>query len=759
MAPLTNHSLLPAGVGLLAGIFALQLNSIGSDSQWWVLVPLFVIAIYGFRRAAVFRPFILGVIVGMGVFTLSAKSVIDGRLEPVYVGDSIMLDIEVIDFPTPRGRATSFVGRPIGDRRFPARLRLSWFEPPEILRLGQQWRLEVRLKRPRGHQNPDGFDLERWLFRERIGATGYVVASHRNRLLPDGELSRVSRTRLAVVARVFAQVEHPEAAAVLTAIVVGARHAISDAQWQRYNRTGTSHLVAISGLHIGLAAGSAWLLAMGVTGLLRSPGDHHTQAIVVATISAVGYAVLSGLAIPSQRASLMLVLASVALLVRRPANGFRILLLVAITTAVADPLGTMAPGFILSFSAVATLLWISRRWRRSTHRQSGVVLQSALLLGLLPFTALLFDRVSTVSLLINLFAIPLFSFIVVPSALLGGLLDGWAAPLGNVLLGLAALVIVGFDEGVRIAAAMSPATLALHADIPTWVLLLPAVWVWLPPGWPMRSIAWVGCAAIALWPATRPQPGCVDVTVLDVGQGLAALVQTAEYDLLYDTGIGFRNGGSSATATILPFLQARGIRELDTVVVSHGDNDHAGGLHDLLLAMPAGQLLTGEPVAGHVSESCFAGQTWTEDDVNFEILHPTPAFSGLGNDGSCVLRISTREQSLLMSGDIEIAAEHALVRDGVLAPADIVLVPHHGSKTSSSPPFVAAVQAKLAIVSAGFGNQWGFPKGEVVERWQRSGATVLNTAESGAIGVRWCDGDQAPEITETRHDNRRIWHE
>jgi len=281
----------------------------------------------------------------------------------------------------------------------------------------------------------------------------------------------------------------------------------------------------------------------------------------------------------------------------------------------------------------------------------------------------------------------------------------------------------------------------------------------LPRGWPGRKVAFLAVPALLLYTKPVPDDACVDVHVLDVGQGLATVVQTAESTLVFDTGASFRSGGSVAEQVIVPFLKSRRIKRIDWLVVSHADNDHSGGVLPLYDYAEVGALLVGEPLreTGLDTTPCRTGQHWQADGVGFRVLYPDSAASRQGNDASCVLLIEAGRHRLLLTGDIEARAERALVTSGALAAVDAVVVPHHGSLTSSSTPFVDAVSPLVAVVSAGYANRWGFPKEPVVARWNAIGAVVLETGTSGAINFRLCAANGLGVPRRDRHERRRFW--
>jgi len=744
-----------ACLGLLAGMYALQLSSFAVKSdylnavfvagslllllrQWW---PLFWFT------------------VGALLYGIAAQQLIASRIPADIAGDSIVARFEVLGFPSVNAETTSFLAHPLDDARLPAKIRLSWFDPMLAIGNGDIWQLEVRLRRPRGNRNPGGFDYESWLFREHIGAVGYVVNSSRSHLLTQGTTDLTQRIRVRFVSRVAELIDDPEQVSVLAAVVVGTRHLITAEQWQRYAATGSSHLMAISGLHIGLAAAGAYFVVLILSGISRGGGDarnHHQIAIVCSLLIAILYAQISGLAVPARRASIMLALAAISLLRMHRPDLLFIVSATCFAIAVTDPLATMAPGFMLSFAAVVALIWIARR------RRSGLpALQLNLLLGLMPFTAILFDRVSFAALPVNLIAVPLFSFVTVPLSLLGLLLDGPLRPVGDQAILLAGQSIALLEYVLRLVAASKWASFVVPAiaGVAWLYILLPATWVLLPSGWPGRHLAWLGVMSTLLYVPRPPAAGCAVVTFLDVGQGLAVAVRTHSHMLLYDSGPAYRSGGNAAETVLLPYLRSLGIGSIDRLIISHADLDHAGGAATIAAAMPVKQIMSGEPLPGMQSLPCRAGQNWSYDGIRFSVLHPAIGSDFEGNNRSCVVLVEAGENRVLLSGDIEKAAEHALVREHRLPSVYAVSVPHHGSRTSSTAPFVETLQPSIAVVSAAYGNRWGFPKEDVVERWKAVGTTVMNTATAGAIEMRVCAKTGLESITQYRVLNRRIWHE
>ena len=757
---------------MLAGGFAAQHSRVPLSSDLCKLILVASILMLAHRRARYPGCALLG----FALFLAAAQGIVDGRLDATFSGDSLLTRVRIVDFPKTTGHSVVMLVEPIDDARLPARSRVSWYEPAQEPTqeptIGDVWELELRLKRPRGASNPGVFDVEAWMFRNKIQATGYVVPGKRNRLLETGTESGVDGFRRQFVSRAAKAASSPEVSAVLAAVGVGARHQISREQWHRYAVSGTSHLMAISGLHIGLAATAAFLFARAVSVGFRPRGNSHLVAIAVGVLAATVYAFVSGFGVPAERASLMLVVAAATVVRRRKTDLLVIMAVAAIVVFILDPVATMAPGFKLSFSAVLLLLWLARfnvgtADARSFMARAGhllqqlVVMQVSLFFGLLPLTVLLFDRIAFLAIPVNLIAIPLFSLLTVPFTLAGLALGDNFGLVGHVALQIAAASIEGLEALIAVVVRLPFAdnTVATLHNCGLLVAILPVLFVVLPRGWPGRYVAVLAVGALLLHTPEPPDKGCVDLHVLDVGQGLATVLQTHGSTLVFDTGASYRGGASVAEQIVVPFLQSRGIKRIDWLVVSHADIDHSGGVRAIHDYADVRKLLVGEPLrdSRFTSSPCLAGQYWETDEVRFRVLHPNSDTPRGGNDSSCVVLIEVGRHGLLLTGDIEADAEREILESGQWDSIETIVVPHHGSLTSSSAPFVNAVSPEVAIVSAGYGNRWGFPKAPVVARWRAVGARVLNTATSGAVSLRLCaDGGIGPMRTD-RRERRRFW--
>ena len=649
----------------------------------------------------------------------------------------------------------------------PARLRLTWYDPPpDAVEPGSVLDLVVRLKRPRGLMNPGGFDYARWLFQEGYGATGYVRQGS-PALRETGGIARqwlVLRAQLAESIQAAAMSK--DAAALQTALSIGERFGFEDSHWRTLQRTGTSHLVAISGLHVGLVAGLIFLLARWVA--LRMPvavASRNAEVAASASILAAGfYAALAGLTVPTQRALIMLAVAQLALLSRRSVDMSSGLSAAALLVLAWDPAAPLSASFWLSFVAVALLWQLARgEYSRGGNREAlrpvvGVArVQWYMSLGLVPVTALFFNEVSLISPFVNVIAIPLFSFVLVPLTLLAAA-TVHLHPVGDYAVALVGAPLQWTWNALAAVGEWPWSSVALTSP-PAWVLAIAAMGTLAAmASWPLpaRNLAWLALVPVLWWEPPRPGQGGAVVDVLDVGHGLAVLVETRSHTLLYDAGARYRSGFDTGREIVVPAMRAKSWETLDTVVVSHADNDHAGGVPAVLEAFPGAQLLMGPDVDLPGGEICRTGQAWTWDEVRFEILHPDPAFHYRGNDSSCVLKVATSAGSVLLTGDVEAAGERALMADPESLAADVVVVPHHGSATSSSTALARESAPGYAVVSAGYLNHWGFPKPAVVERWQRVGAEVVTTGEAGAVEMILDPGEPI-RVQGLRSRQRRYW--
>lgn len=736
----------------------------GACLAWPTLptVPAVVAALLGIVAMAR-RTLVPAVLLAAFAWTaLHAGGSLSRQLPAVPAKHDVVVDGRIANLPRYEPRRVVFefdVGPSDGRQLRGRRVRVSWYADGDaqlpVLRGGERWRLPLRLQAPRGLRNPGGADVERHAFGDRLAGTGYVRGDGARRLGPATGLAGW-RDRTAVrIARAVSS----ETSRFVRALAIGDTRGLDDEDWAVLRANGLIHLIAISGFHVGMVAGAAAAGVRALWWLIPSLGRRcpaRVAAAVVGTAVAASYAAAAGFSLPTLRTLAMIAVATAAIATRRSLSTVHSLALALMAILLADPLSVLSAGFWLSFAGVAWLLWCMPRGSAAPARDL-VRAQAVATVGLLPLTVLLFGEASVAGPLANLVAVPLWSLCVAPLAVLGLALDGIHPAAAAISWRAAAGV---FDVGWPLFETLAESPLALlrlpePSAVAVPLALLGAFWLLLPRGTPGKALALLLWLPL-LWPDTdRPHDGAFEVTVLDVGQGLSVVVRTREHDLLYDAGPAVPDGFDAGERAVAPALHALGIRRLDRLVVSHGDLDHAGGVEAVLRAVPASRMYApaGGPVDG---AACVAGQSWTWDGVRFEILHPPMSFPYLANESSCVLRIRGAHGSALLTGDIGDVIEDRLVaRYGRALASDVVVVAHHGSRSSSSEGFVAATRARHALISAGHANRYRHPAPAVVERWRRHGADVHDTARSGALGVR-LDADGIT-ISERRRERRRLW--
>jgi competence protein ComEC len=722
-----------------------------------------------------------------------------------YAGWRAQQRLEIVLSPADEGRDIGIVGIVAGlpsaterGQRFefevervlatgvsvPLRLSLAWYAADAAVLPGERWAFTVRLRRPHGTFNPGGFDLEGWLFERNLRAGGYVreqPAPRRLDAMVWSAGSAIDRGRAGLRSRLQALVSGDRLGGVLVALVLGDQRAIAEADWVLFNRTGISHLVSISGLHITMIAGLAAILTGGLWrrfhGTLALVPAQQAAA-VAAVLAALGYCLLAGWGVPAQRTFFMLMTVAVAAWLRMAARPFATLSLAAAVVCLLDPWAVTAPGFWLSFGAVAAIMLTvtgrpgarERGWR-ARLREAGRV-QAAVTLGLLPLTAALFQQISLVSIAANAVAIPLVSLVVTPLALIAGLLVTLPEPLSSLAapcLALAHLLLSALHAFLTVVAAPAWASLSLPAP-PWWAVTLAlagVAWLLAAPGWPLR---WAGAAwllPMLAWPAARPADGELWVTALDVGQGTAVLVESRTHALLYDTGPRFSGATDAGGRIVLPYLRWRGIEALDLLVVSHLDSDHSGGARSVLRGTRVASVLSSiEPShpallgAGAV-QRCEAGQRIDLGVMKIDVLSPPRGEFGHGrpatNAASCVLRIGLGRHRLLLTGDLPARGEADLAARGGELQVDWLAVPHHGSRSSSSGLLLDAARPAWASVQAGYRNRFGHPHDEVLRRYMARGVHVVRSDESGMAQWRFA-GDGTVGVHRWRASAHRYWH-
>lgn len=758
--------------------------------------------------------FILGIIYS----SFYSKYQLSYQLDELYAGQNIVITGRVSSLPVISEKAQRFefdvashhllqkkgaISQTL--ENFPKKLRLSWYYG--AINADEEWQLEVRLKPPHGFMNPGGFDYEGWLFQHGIQATGYVRKSELNKRNKAAAWWSINKMRQSLSQQIDRladiQTDAVTSISLVKALAIGDKSSISPYQWRVLTNTGTSHLMAISGLHIGLAALFSYLLIRRITPVFlmkRIPAQH--VALLGSMVVALLYAMTAGLSIPTQRAIIMLFILSLMMLLRRnhrPVDSLGFALLVVLMV---DPLAVLSAGFWFSFSAVA-VIFISISDDKSGNTENVTVLsrlgfvikgwvklQLLISVFLLPLTLFMFQQASLVSPLANLLLIPYVSFLVVPVVLLAIVSSFVFQGISEQLFNLS-VILLDFIWPALSFLSVQPYAHWAQGDVKIVELLLATVAMLLilfsrpflrfllsqifnhPHKksnhsallWIFRSAACLFIIPLFVSDKQALDTGEYQLTILDVGQGSAAVIQTKNHVAVFDSGAKFSDKFDAGSGVVIPYLRSQGIRHLDRLIVSHGDADHIGGAPAILAFYPAVEVI-GQDIEGLNTTNksdCQEGQIWQWDGVDFAFLSPSITDVALSsskkrNNRSCVLRISSKSGSVLFTGDIEKMTESELIekyRDKLSS--DVLIVPHHGSNTSSTQDFIQSVSPKVSVISAGYRNRYKLPSNAVLSRYEQANRSFMRTDKSGAITIKM-DATDELFIESYRQLATKYWH-
>lgn len=773
-------------IGILSFLFGVlllqQFSSLPSINWCWALLLVVFLPLIPryFRFSRLSCIFILGFLWAL----LRAHWVLDITLPNELQGKDIFVTGVVASIPYKDNRKQRFEfdieTLEYNKKKIPSigKVRISWYgkrskgnkksRSKVSLKAGQRWQFWLRLKQPHGFMNPAGFDYEGWLYSKKIRATGYVRINYKKKQFAKKLDEEASGYNMLILRqKLYDDLKLATAntsyMGILIALAIGERSAITAEQWQVFRATGTSHLVAISGLHIGLLAGFVFFLTRFIWpyfGSLALKLAAPRAAAISALIAATFYAALSGFAVPSQRALIMLSVVMLSIFLRHKVKSSQVLSFALLSVLLFDPSSILSAGFWLSFMAVAVIglassgrLTIDKSWKILGR------LQWRISLALIPLLIFLFQQASLVSPVANLFAIPVVSFIVVPLVLLATSVMSFIPAIAETLFSLAdnSLNLLWWllsrlaDTPISQWYGIKPDILSLVMASLGFVLLL------APRAWPAKYIGLFLILPL-LWPnIDSPNNGEVEVTLLDVGQGLSAVVQTSNHILVFDTGPRFSQNFDTGAAVVVPFLRHKSIQKLDMLIVSHKDNDHSGGLKSIQSNIKVDKILTSYALNG--ANQCFRGQEWQWDGVSFEMLNPDKSFAyKRRNNASCVLRISAGDKSLLLSADIEKKTEKRLVKQQyLLLKSSYLIAPHHGSKTSSSQTFLDAVDPDYILIPVGFSNRYKMPHSSVIERYKAGQIDFIETYKSGAITVKFGQKNSNKIPEQYRHLSQKYW--
>lgn len=764
------------------GLFSLQVLRELPQPAWLLLLA--VPALFPWRFRSQLAMFVLGLL----LMFWHAQSVLDQRWPVSRHDDQVWVQGHVASLPdlslAPQRYSRSgelraeespqiwrFLFEPESSE-FPQKIRVSWYRTPEQVKGGECWRFRLRMKTPHGSLNPGAFDYEAWLFRQGIAATGIVREAQRCagqdaqvrrgdrdvalRAADDANDYRVLRLRQSLIDQLKAWLpEHP-ALGLVVALTVGDPSMLHSADWQVFRLTGTTHLVAISGFNIAIIAGVAfvifrWLWVLWPPLCLRLPAQK--AGMMGAAVSALLYALLAGFEPPVMRAVIMLWIILAAAWAHRLSQSARVLALAWFVILLLGPFAIMAPGLWLSFGAVAAIFYLSAgRLVPRGMLPLLVLLQLMLSVVMTPLTLYFFNGASWCAPLVNLLAVPLLT-VLTPLLLLALVLAGLWPETGVPALTGTAELLQHLRDALGWAATHVP-QMWIPASPPAPALLLAllgSVLLFTPRGLPLKPLAILCFLPLLFPPNTAPKQG-FELTVLDVGQGLSSVIRTANHTLVFDAGPAFDEGFDAGSSIVAPYLLNAGVRRIDRLLISHADNDHSGGASALR------SLLNIESELGALTRTpCRQGQEWQWDGVRFQVLHPDGDGDASDNNGSCVLRVSIGTQAVLLPADIEKVAERQLLRERPQdLRAQVLVAPHHGSKTSSTAEFIAAVDAHTVIFSAGWKHHFHHPHPSVVERYALSGAQLYDTGWTGALTLQ-VNADGISEVRGWREQANRYW--
>ena len=784
-------------LGFVAGICWLQQQATLPESVVFWVLPLLGALIIGLtfcntqlaKTISAFLIFCFFIVIGFLWAAYNAHERLADALPSEWESRDIVVVGVVAKLPeiTQRGLRFQFDVEKIqtAEASVPRHILISWYQDQSKkieIQPGERWQLTVRLKRPHSNANPYVADTEIKFLERNIRAIGYVRHSDQNRRLDEQVFAPsylIERMRDQIRKRFNALLPNYPYTGVLIALAIGDQRSISKDQWQWFIQTGTSHLMAISGLHVTMIAGLAFTVFYGLWRRfpwLVAQLPARKFALTAGLIIALGYVLLSGFAIPARRAFIMLLVIAIGLWLDRHVAITSLLKWALVMVLIFDPWAVTSPGFWLSFGAMAWIAYVTiDRIGRLQNNQirNWITIQWVITIGLIPLLLTLFHQFSLVSPIANAFLIPLVSFAVVPPTVISviPLFDFLLVP-AHFALTIGMTLLQGLNELTD--------TVWLQHQPPFWAIvvgLLGIVWLFLPggnslfitSGFPSRWLGIIALFPLFLIPPTKPNQGELWVTVLDVGQGLAIVAQTEKHTLVFDTGPRYGDT-DSGERIVVPFLRGAGIQHIDQLVISHADSDHSGGLSSILLAMPVKAIVSSVSLDHPVlmvapqSQPCRSGDAWIWDGVVFEFLYPLSfehkqrAHRSKQNNSSCVLKITTAGGSLLIPADIEKEAELDLLKYfSHLLPSTVLIAPHHGSRTSSQNAFVQSVNPQLTLFTVGYRNHLKHPNQAIVERYQAIGSQIMRSDHQGAVTLQFSQyGFTAKGWRETRP---RYWYQ
>ncbi len=650
-----------------------------------------------------------------------------------------------------------------------ARIRLTWSNPHPYLHAGDKWRLCVRLKRIHGVKSPGAFDFEAWALQNGIRASGHVTVCINNRFISHHWFHfPVEQLRQYMFEQIRSHLDGLVISPWLLALIIGVRVGITQNDWQILRNTGTNHLMAIAGLHIGIVAA---MIHITVTWLWRRASilslyiPAQMAGACAALLLSILYSALAGYSIPTQRACLMLTLCIITIISRRNTNAWHVWSLALLMMQLINPLCVLTVSFWLSFITIALIIYgmggrlqtdsIWWRWGR---------VQWVIGAGLVPMTLALYQECSLISFAANTIAIPWLEFFILPFCLIGSCLIVIIPSLGVLLLLIANRSLMALWAFLawlaRFNVSVNQFSIADYSILA--VTMLGFVLLLVPAGLPGRWLGIVWIAPALLFKPAKPASGDIWFSVLDVGQGLSIVVQTYQHTLIYDAGPSFSSSFDMGESVVVPYLRLLSANVIDMLVISHGDNDHIGGAFSVLRLLDVKSVQSSVPdkITSTDNHYCRSGISWSWDGVNFTFLNPSEKILRDRNNNSCVLMIDNGEKRVLLTGDIEKSAEiDLLARIPGNLPANIMIAPHHGSKTSGMPQFIQAVHPQIVVYATGYRNRYHFPHPGVAAAYAAIHAQQYNTVNSGTIQFKLEKGKSIARPDEYRVSHKKYWNE
>ncbi len=723
-------------------LFSIKNTLVFSSIEIGGLFALLLVILLTFERQKSLAINLLFFIAGFSWMGLFSTQLLNNGIDEKHFNAPIMVTGTIADLPQEKPEKTQFtlnVSKP-----YQGKIKLTWYgQPPSQLKSGDQWQLFIKIKHNNGYQNEGGFDYEQWLFYQQFDATGYVKRSNNNQLLVSDKASSINTMRQYIRQHLSEHLSKLEFSGVINALIIGDRSRISSDQWEMFKQTNTTHLSVISGLHIGLISGFVFLL---VSFLWR----HCYRCTLTIPASVIGayfglasalvYALIAGFSIPTQRAFIMAGVVFLSVIFRRSHNIWQLYGLALLLVLISNPLSVFSIGFWLSFYVVGVIVYGVKQHQDKHWIFRLLYIQLLISIATLPLIAWFFSSGSTLSPIANLVAIPVFSFVTTPFSLLGAIFSFvQLETLSQLIFSIANQSLIYLSILLK-NLQLFEFNLWHYTPASSFSLLwliFAILIALLPKPLKLRKLSYLILLLIWLQPSKSLDTGEVMVTTLDVGQGLSQVVRTKNHVLIFDTGAHYRSGFNMGEAVILPYLRTKRINNIDSIIISHGDNDHIGGLDSLLGKLSIDQILSSvtDQITHANVRDCNSAASWQWDGVNFKMLNVAHNFTG--NNASCVLKISNAHFGVLLTGDIEKTAEHHLINVwGDQLQSDVLISPHHGSKTSSSELFLSTVKPAKVIISSGYKNRFNHPAAKIMERYQQHNIKPINTACAGQIDLK-----------------------